>query len=592
MTAVRHDCLPSPLLYERGLEPRNGPMPAESIEVCDLVDQNGNDPFASRQMTADLLDTFLRKASANPARPSGMRTEDGQHLVAFGRGQLFSFPPGCQPQGALDFTCPREDGLTERHLFEEEKGLGSWRYRMEVRKPDGRLIRDRQQILSEAGVTDAELTTQTTWHVGGRPFLAAADGWLHRFVESPDPWTPRKARHINIRYLNPYRRSPIFTDKTTRSFTIDSFTFDEPWQRDGFYRSLDRLVADHEVSFYPREKTAVIDGTAIHFEAPPDSPAVGHAELWDNLFGAVYLAPFLDLFSVESLTIFWGSWPEMTEMARQAGISLCLPAEDRDGEYCHESRTIFLKADPARYAQEALWCHGPDLRHEFGHALRGSVGDPLTNADFRGLVIRGLSQAGVPRGGDFVFLMRVVLDSPDIAALPEADKKRLDALWKKYQLGRFFPSRYSLSDQGEFFADLFFNWHPWHPYEADRLPIHGLFAAVDALRQGGTAAFNAELEVQYPNLEQESWGPPPVGGEATLSLDFPDDFGIPLVSVALLAVGFLAKWRSLLSPLACNIFVAGGLFGLVASGGLLAWQLSLIRSVEQELARTKPAASP
>lgn len=469
------DCLSLEILRSRGLEPREGLLPDATTcaSFCDVIDENGHTVFQPDLIPRESFDEFLRESAAAPDRPT-VRTIEGHDYFAYGRGQVFAFPPECTrgvTSSAYQYHCPREDGLTDNYAFRSVPGTPLMQFLQEVRRTDGTLIRSREHYLSGEGVDKVEGRSWSTWYVDGIPYLGAIDGW------------GEGSRSIAVQYLNPYRNPRTEIQKAPHTLSLDVFSFEEPWQRHGFYHSVDQMIARHDFSLYPKERTIVVDGRAVHFIGHENSSAVTEAEVWDNLFAVVPMADFLPLIDIESYLFFIGSLEEMMEMAYEYGVAGCLPQQGYAAWSCDDQRTIFLYARPRAYREGRIHGHRADLKHEFGHALLNSHRDVISH-DFFVSFVRGALEAAGVTGDDLAFLMRIPMGQTSMPRMAQNEKDRLQALWRAHHLERVFRHPYALSNVGEFFSEAMEVWHPWHAYEADRLPYHGFLAALEGLTRG------------------------------------------------------------------------------------------------------------
>ena len=436
------------------------------------------------------------------------------------------------------------------------------KYVVEVKNPEGRLIRRQEIPLSPAGKSDAEMTSLATWYAGGMEFIRAEEH-------------PRD-RRIDIRYLNPFRRVNPDVVKTTTFLPIHRFNWNTPQEHLSFYRSLDTFFGAHQATFDLEDWGVTVDGRSFSLETEPGTETCCDAERFDKLAGVVHFAPFLPLIAERSPRLFLGYGEELEGLALMSGASEdCIRtvwetvgADLFGGHHCFRNDMIFLRSNPARCREGRLGDHhGTIVTHELGHVI--PIGSQRFQPVFRNYAAASFREAGVPKGPDLAFLTTLIEE-----AEPETDDdwERLEPLWQSWSLENFFPNRYSLTDGDEFLRNLIQLYRPWHRFEADQKQYYGFFRALDSLAETGDRdRFFETIAAVYPDLPVPP--PPPVPEPVRYEMPEPGHdwhfFAIPIFSGGLvLTGGWLLRSQRFLG----RFLLGTGLGGLALTGAMLLWE--------------------
>jgi len=315
-------------------------------------------------------------------------------------------------------------------------------------------------------------------------------------------------RQISLHYNNPARDLTFEVEEPAgNQLEVGSLT-----DRLGVMSTLDQYMARHNFRLDLAQKTIRINDRAFALVTAPGDQKLTEAETNDMLYGIVYAAPFLRHIPLDASTrIFVGKPSELVQQAVDQGLSLTcqqnLMREQFDGLYCQQDGAIFLKTHPDEYQKETVTTHNTTVAHELGHALQLQNPDLLQafRPFFLNYCFTSFLRAGIPRGEKFEFLHWFVTSPIRTIDLSYPQKETLAGLWVDYNLERYFPSLYSLSNEGEFFAELVGGYRPWHPHEADQRDYYPFYSALDALGKGGVNDFAAELHRQFPDLHESGW---------------------------------------------------------------------------------------
>lgn len=492
--------LSSGSLFSRGSDPNT----INAEDSITLYDEFGHSLVADKPELLQQLQAFLVTGELSKER---LVTDSiaGQDLLSVDAGTILILPTEGlyhSRHGYRQYRVEREDGLVE--FFDLVRGPKDegyhWSVTLRVASPNGETVRQKDFYLTAADQSHSMGRLETEWQIGNTPYLRVIDSWI--VPPGQDPLS----HSLRISDSNQLRTAP--TEKT--------FSYQHPEQRHAFYRSIDQFLARHKIVIGNR--FVMIDGKTITLQTAQGTVSIREAEVLDNLLGAASIAPFVHLAPYESIRFYLGSAQELEMLAESNGIGdLCkdvieerfVEDENADGLHCTDDRAIFLLSHPAKYDAGTKSTHSTTISHELAHALYYS--NPLLPDAMPHLFLRyaekALDEAGVTDNQKDLTFLRKIIINPDLRTneLSKDDSKELDRLWNHYRLADYFPSEYSLSDEIEFFAELVGKQTPWHGLGVDPPYYDGWLRSIDAMSDGGAAAFLEEIEIQYPDPPTLHW---------------------------------------------------------------------------------------